>query len=631
MSPRTLWLSFKVSQFDASAKALEHLKYNTRPGAVQGADLMHFGLGLSAGAPREKVLAAARKQIRAEFGEVDPKELTPEERDEPRQGVVRQLIVVLPRDISEEQQRELVRRYVGDLTKGRARAIVGIHRDSAAKDGKGNPHAHILLIDQQETEHSARKRAAERAKETGKKTRARKEYVMQIFTAREGKRAVRRHWRDLANGYLEALGAPVRLEVDSYRSLGIEREATLHEGPGRAQAEKAGRPYKDEGIPRKEHVNERIHRINERAEEVDHLMTEVARLEGENRDLQRALEIDRTQLQRDIEENDAAMERMATERDLAKARAATAEKAIAGYQQSALDATARANAADAALEPTKRRADDLERAVAYVERYLEIDLGTDLPVAKRIETLLEATERRRREDIEDAKTEIDQLTTALTVAQGAEKKERGRADREKTRADKEEARANAAEARLRRGWQLARSVALALAERFEALVKGGVLSLVRKMLPEQPERILPNAEKGIPMLREMLAQGSTADEARAEQPAPPAPQPKLAPAPVNAVPLDVEERRLEAAAKIQPRVPETVILRFANKGYPFASIEEADLWVHKQIRQHGSMAKFGVEYGRGAGFLPLPDLDAARKERAHRDRPVGGPDYVAAR
>ncbi|WP_434616478.1 MobA/MobL family protein [Azospirillum sp. B2RO_4] len=616
--PRTLWLSFKISAFDGAPQALEHLKYNTRADAVQGADLMHVGFDVPAEAPRETVLATARKAIRDEFAPLDAKD------EEERRGLVRQLIIALPRGISEEQQRELVRRYIGDLTKGRARAIVGIHRDSAAKDGLGNPHAHILLIDRQETEHLAKKRAAERARETGKKTRARREYVMQIFTAREGKRAVRRHWRDLANGYLEAVGAPVRLEVDSFRSLGIEREATMHEGPGRAQAAAAGRPYKGKDKPPPERVNERIRRINERAEEVDHLMTEVARLEGENRDLQRALEIDRTQLQRDIEENDAAMERMATERDLAKVRAATAEKAIAGYQQSALDATARANAADAALEPTKRRADDLERAVADIERYLEVELGPDLSVAKRVETLREAAERRRREDAEDSRKEIDQLTTALTAAQDLAEKEAKRADGERKRAD-------AAEALLRRSWDLARRVALALAERVEAMVKGGILALVGKILPQEPEAIRPNVEDGVQKLRKLLAQEGAAEEARTKQPTPPAPRPKLAPAPINVVPLDAEERRLEAAAKMPPRVPETVIVRFANKGEVFGSIEEAELWVHRQVKQHGSIAKYAVEYGRGGGVSKHTDLAAARAERAYRDRPLGLPDIIAVR
>lgn len=625
MTTRTLWLSFKISAFDGAPQALEHLKYNTRADAVQGADLMHVGLDVPADAPRDKVLAAARREIRNEFAPPDPKA-----KDE-RRGLVRQLIIALPRDITDEQQRDLVRRYIGDLTKGRARAIVGIHRDSAAKDGKGNPHAHILLIDRQETEHSARKRAAERAKETGKTTRARKEYVMQVFTAREGKRAVRRHWRDLANGYLETVGAPVRLEVDSFRSLGIEREATVHEGPGRAQAAAAGRPYRGKDKPAPDRVNERIRRINERAEDVDHLMTEVARLEGENRDLQRALEIDRAQLERDVEENDATMERVLNDRDGWRTRATKAESEIAKSRQAELDAIGQRNDAQAALEPAQRRAGDLERAVADVERYLGVELGADLPVAIRVETLLEAAERRRREDAEDAQTEIARLTTALTAVRERAENEAKRADAEKARADREEERANAAEALLRRSWNLARRVALALAERVEAVVKGGVLALVGKILPQEPEAIRPNVEDGVQKLRKLLAQEGAADEARAEKSAQLAPQPKLASAPVNVVRLDAEERRLEAAAAILPRIPETVILRFANKGYPFASIEEADLWVHKQIRQHGSIAKFGVEYGRGGGFLPLPDLDAARKERAHRDRPVGGPDYVAAR
>ena len=609
--------------------------------------------GATAKQARRVIKAAVEEELRKEFADDRPKTGRAARKARERKGRVEKLMVPLPNWVNKEQARELCRRLLNAYTQdGKAIGFGGIHTDHA-----NNLHFHGQLMDRLES-----REVAEGRKDARGGRNVKRQFILRA-TEWDSSKEFSLVYMRVANDYLRAIGKDhLRIEVRSFEELGItDRLATEHVGPAagalRAKAEKDPSIFDrfktffaSEGPATRNLEKERMHRFAEATAKKDReadakldaaadvLLNVAAAKEmaaalleeaiTENSDGRAQIDAALARLAAESKETEEILERLANERDRATTRAERAERDASDKTHVIVKLTGERNDAQAALEPTQRLAEDLERAVADVERYLGVDLGTGLPVSRRVETLLEAAERRRREDAKDARKEIDRLTTALTAAQEAEKKERERADREKGRADGEKKRADTAEALLQRGWQLARSVALALAERVEALVKGGVLALVSRMLPEQPERILPNAEKGVPKLREMLAQGSTADEARTEQPAP---QPKLAPAPINVVPLDADERRLEAAAKIPPRVPETVILRFANKGEVFQSIEQAELWVYRQIRQHGSIAKYGIEYGRGAGVSKHPDLAAARAERVHRDRPVGGPDLVIAR
>lgn len=380
MGPQTtakaLWLSFRVSEYTDKPTANKRLNYNTRAEALHAGDLIHVGLGLPDDAPREAVLKAARAEIEREF-KPPPKKATKRQRVQETLGLVRQIIIALPRDLSEEQQQEMMRRYVRSLTKdGQAIAIVGIHRDSDGADGEGNPHAHLMLMDRKESRERASERARERELATGKAGRIRQEYTFQLFHGREGKKPVRRHWRDLANGFLAEVGAPVRLEVDSFRDLGIDREPTVHLGPGRRRAATEGREWMGKARPdplvyteKAEGLNRRLDEVREREAEADHMHAQLTRMQIETQQQAKALAEREAEVARVVEAERAERERAQAERELADAHA---------------------RAAAAAAEEARRAAEQAEKARAEKESKAR-------QAAER-----EAEERKRRETLEEA-------------------------------------------------------------------------------------------------------------------------------------------------------------------------------------------------------------------------------------
>ncbi len=376
---KTLWLSFRISELTNKATANKRLVYNTRAEALHEGDLIHIGLGLPEDAPREDVLEAARAEIVKEF-KAPPKKAAKRQRVQETLGLVRQIIAALPRDISEDKQRELVRQYVKDLTKnGQAIAIVGIHRDSEGRDGDGNPHAHILLMDRKESRGSAAERAHQRELATGKVGRIRQEYTFQLFHDREGKKPVRRHWRDLANGFLAEVGAPVRIEVDSFKDLGIDREPTIHLGPGRRKAAEAGRAWEGKVRPdpmvyteKAEGLNRRLDAVEEREAEVDHLHAQLTRMQIETQAERKALESREAEARRVVEAERTERKRAQSARDQAEAHA----RAQAAAAEDARRAARQAAQARAEQEAEARQAAEREAAERARRESLDATIGT---------------------------------------------------------------------------------------------------------------------------------------------------------------------------------------------------------------------------------------------------------------
>lgn len=119
--------------------------------------------------------------------------------------VADKLLLALPRELSPEQRRELVRAFGEAVSKGRAPWIAAIHENG--KDAQ-NPHCHFLLVD--------------RDKDTGKR-------VFQTSEMGSTER-LRRLWEDYTNHALAQAKRPERVDRRTLEAQGLSRRPTIHIG-----------------------------------------------------------------------------------------------------------------------------------------------------------------------------------------------------------------------------------------------------------------------------------------------------------------------------------------------------------------------------------------------------------------
>ena len=136
--------------------------------------------------------------------------------------VAREIQVALPKELTEEQQRELVEAFVRErfVSQGMV-ADVAIHRGDHQ-----NPHVHIMLTTRPlEGERFASKKPD---KQPG-----------WADTPRDVHR-LRESWELHANRQLERAGSKERVSCRSYKRRGIDKMPTIHEGPDARDMEKRG-------------------------------------------------------------------------------------------------------------------------------------------------------------------------------------------------------------------------------------------------------------------------------------------------------------------------------------------------------------------------------------------------------
>ena len=135
--------------------------------------------------------------------------------------VAREIEVALPRELSEDENRELVRRFVGDELVSRGMiADVAIHQRNSS-DGFTNPHAHILLT----------MRPVD-AEGFGAKDRTWNDTAL-VETWRE-------RWGTYCNEALEAAGSDERVDHRTLEEQGIVRDPTIHMGKEAYNAQAKG-------------------------------------------------------------------------------------------------------------------------------------------------------------------------------------------------------------------------------------------------------------------------------------------------------------------------------------------------------------------------------------------------------
>lgn len=119
--------------------------------------------------------------------------------------VADKLLLALPRELTSDQRRELVRAFGHAVSGGRAPWVAAIHEKG--KDAQ-NPHCHFVLVD--------------RDKDTGKRV---------FQTSEKGStERLRRLWEDYANHALAQAKRPERIDRRTLEAQGITRTPTIHVG-----------------------------------------------------------------------------------------------------------------------------------------------------------------------------------------------------------------------------------------------------------------------------------------------------------------------------------------------------------------------------------------------------------------
>ncbi|ARK26386.1 hypothetical protein SporoP37_16535 (plasmid) [Sporosarcina sp. P37] len=160
--------------------------------------------------------------------------------------LAREFTVVLPIELSNQQQKELLKHFVQEMFVDEGMvADIAIHRDDAK-----NPHAHVML-----TMRSFLKDGSWGAK-------SKKEYILDedgesLYTASGAKKSRkidmndwnkrekiqewRQAWALYANQHLALAGVAVEITEKSHAELGLEQEPMIHEGYVARKMEQEGR------------------------------------------------------------------------------------------------------------------------------------------------------------------------------------------------------------------------------------------------------------------------------------------------------------------------------------------------------------------------------------------------------
>lgn len=443
---RMLHLTVNIKGITTHKGAMRQLDYNVDDDKMHDSDLIHTGLDLPKDAPSGDVINTTSKALSASFADQKAwerahrdeqkklldsgrKSLTAERRaaiekqlrewkgfvTKRRSGIIKGFILALPRDITDDQQRELMKGWMESLTRNGERSPRGKNRKPVAvcaihRNRGRNPHAHVIVINELETEYEARKRAEARS-DGGKRTRVRRQYVIDTFADRSGKFAIRRHWRDYVNPMLETWGAPVRLEVESFETLGItDRAPQRHVGASTTIAAEKGKPH---DASKAKH-NRQAKQLEMAVAELDARQQHLAEWETDLRGRQAEQDRDR---ERALEAEQAAIV------------AAGAAELAAGrgdeWRRCALDALRRV--ADAEME---RDAVTAEREIARKE--LEAERAAQAAAAQRASSLEETLTVLCRAygcEQDELWAVMDSGARAIRVQQAAEARVRARIDK----------------------------------------------------------------------------------------------------------------------------------------------------------------------------------------------------------
>lgn len=159
--------------------------------------------------------------------------------------LAREIEIAIPKELSPEQQIELVRQYVNNNF-----ISVGMCADFAIHDKKdGNPHAHIMLTMrplEQDGQWGAKSKKEYITDENGERVKLKngKYKTRKISTVdwneQDKAELWRSAWAELANKYLEQNSIDERIDHRSFARQGIDKIPSIHLGVAASQMERKG-------------------------------------------------------------------------------------------------------------------------------------------------------------------------------------------------------------------------------------------------------------------------------------------------------------------------------------------------------------------------------------------------------
>lgn len=179
--------------------------------------------------------------------------------------LAREANIALPRELSHDQQRELIRDYVQEqfVNKGMI-ADVAIHRDD-----KENPHAHVMLTTREISKDGF-----------GKKNRE--------WNDRKQLEQWREQWSEFANRSLEKEGVQERISHLSHKARGLEQLPTVHLGYVAHEMEKRGVETERGNINReRQEYNQLVVDLQKYREEKQALEQEMTRKQQQKQQIKR--------------------------------------------------------------------------------------------------------------------------------------------------------------------------------------------------------------------------------------------------------------------------------------------------------------------------------------------------------
>ncbi len=196
--------------------------YSKRDGVV------HSEIALPEGAPQ---WMAEREKL---WNAVEQKEDTHNRRASAQ--LAKEFMCQLPRELNEEQQKEVMREWVGGLTRRGLVVDWSLHQAQAA-DGGLNPHAHCMVatrsIDATDPQGFGKKWAGDPAIATGGRSKSPLDDDRTLLRFKE-------EYTAICNAALEKAGSKVRITHLSYEAQGVDAVGGIHKGKDATAQEKRG-------------------------------------------------------------------------------------------------------------------------------------------------------------------------------------------------------------------------------------------------------------------------------------------------------------------------------------------------------------------------------------------------------
>lgn len=150
----------------------------------------------------------------------------------------KQLEFSLPKELSADQQKELVQGFVDKLTSTKDGPLPYSYAIHKGHD-KENPHCHLMISERAKDGHERSpetwfKRANGRSPEKGGAKKS------EELKPKEWLQEARQEWSLQTNRALERAGQEARIDHRSLKEQGIDREPTQHLGPAAAAMERKG-------------------------------------------------------------------------------------------------------------------------------------------------------------------------------------------------------------------------------------------------------------------------------------------------------------------------------------------------------------------------------------------------------